>query len=91
MAPKSPFEPAREICDESSGEFVRINSTNRQYTRFWCGDEGSGEPVQMCRFARALKSHFSHKWRMGAIYESKSAIYMSSEDSCESAHFHRLA
>ena len=25
--------------------------------RFWFCDEGSGAPVQMCRFARALKSH----------------------------------
>ena len=52
------FELALEICDESSGELARINATNRLYTRFWFCDEGSSEPAQMCRIARALKSPF---------------------------------
>ena len=30
MAPKSPFEPAHTVCDESSGELGLINATNRQ-------------------------------------------------------------
>ena len=58
MTPKSSFEPALKVCDESSSELARINATNRHYTRFWFCDEGSGGTVQMCRFARALKSHF---------------------------------
>ena len=28
------------------------------HIKFWFCDEGSGAPVQMCRFARALKSRF---------------------------------
>ena len=49
---------------------ARLNATNRQYTRFWCCDEG------LCRFASALKFHFLAQMVIGChLWERKCNIY----------------
>ena len=61
MAPKSPFEPGRKLRRACSHKchISPLHEILVLWRRF-------GEPVQMCRFARALKSHFlSLKWWFG--------------------------
>ena len=91
MAPKSPIEPAHKICDKSSCELAPINATNHKNTRFWFCDEGSMEPVGMCRFANVLKSHFLAQMVIGVPFIRAEVQFLRAAKTGESAHLHRVA